>query len=214
MSRAAVAVALLLGAACVPSEGPLMEPGQDCLRCHDGGEARRWTVAGTWAPRGTQVTIADSAGKSFTLRTNDVGNFYTAESLQFPLTVSVQGTPMPTPATYGGCNRCHAGGVETGPLMLPGEDCLACHDGNGVTRFSAAGTWTGPGLSVRLVDAKGTAVDGSKEPTLVTNAAGNFYTTAPLVLPLQSASVGGRTMSQPPYSGCNSCHPRGADAGD
>ncbi len=213
--RTPAALALLLAAACVPSQGPLMEPGQDCLKCHDGGGARRWTVAGTWPPRGTQVTITDSAGKSFTLRTNEAGNFYSAESIQFPLTVSVGGTPMSAPVPYGGCNHCHAGGVTFGPLMLPGEDCLACHDGTyGVKQFTAAGTWSGPNLIVSLTDANGTTVSGATEPTLVTNSAGNFYTTTPLVLPLRSASVQGRTMTQPPYSGCNRCHPRGTGGED
>ena len=90
-----------------------MKAGQDCLECHGGGggeeEARAWTAAGTWS-RGAHVSITDSAGKSFTIRGNDVGNFYTAESLRFPLTVSVDGTPMPGTVTYGGCNRCHGGG--------------------------------------------------------------------------------------------------------
>jgi hypothetical protein len=83
-----------------------MKPGSDCLGCHNGDEARTWTAAGTWS-KGAAVTITDSAGKSFTLHGNAVGNFYTAESLTFPLTVSVDGQAMPGTVTYGGCNRCH-----------------------------------------------------------------------------------------------------------
>ena len=91
-----------------------MKPGTDCLECHGGGDARTWTVAGTWT-RGAGVTIADAAGKSFTLRGNAAGNFYTAESLTFPLTVSVDGQTMPNPVTWGGCNRCHgSGGGDAG----------------------------------------------------------------------------------------------------
>jgi hypothetical protein len=38
--------AALLALACVPSEGPLMEPGRDCLECHggDGGGGGRLAV--------------------------------------------------------------------------------------------------------------------------------------------------------------------------
>jgi hypothetical protein len=163
------------------------------------------------------VTVTDSGGKSFTLRANEAGNFYTAESLQFPVQVSVGGTPMPTPVIYGGCNHCHAGGEALGPLMLPGRDCLACHDGTyDVKKFTAAGTWTRPGLNVSLVDANGTKVDGTTDPGLVTNAAGNFYTTAPLVFPLQTATVDNSVMRDPraPYGGCNACHGGGANTGN
>ncbi len=96
-----------------------MKAGQDCLECHGGGEARTWTVAGTWS-RGASVTITDATGWSLTLRGNAVGNFYTAESLTFPLqSVVVDGASMPANAApdafrYGGCNRCHGGGGEGG----------------------------------------------------------------------------------------------------
>lgn len=111
MRARAVAAALVALAACVPEEGPLMKPGEDCLECHGGGdEARTWTAAGTWGGQGSHVTITDSNGKSFTLRTNQVGNFYTAERLAFPLRVSVDGSEMPDPVTYGGCNACHGEG--------------------------------------------------------------------------------------------------------
>jgi len=109
--RAALAVAVLLGtASCIPEEGPLMKPGSDCLDCHGGGEARTWTVAGTWGGQGNQAHLQDAAGKSFTLHTNQVGNFYTAESLTFPLRVSVNGKPMPDAVTNGSCNTCHGRG--------------------------------------------------------------------------------------------------------
>jgi hypothetical protein len=108
---AGAALALALALACIPEEGPLMKPGEDCLDCHDGDEAARWTTAGTWAP-GSSVTIADSNGKLFTLQTNRVGNFYTAEALRFPLRVTVDGEAMTDSVEYGGCNRCHGEGGE------------------------------------------------------------------------------------------------------
>jgi hypothetical protein len=37
MTRLAIAVAAMLSAACVPEDGPLMSPGEDCLECHGGG---------------------------------------------------------------------------------------------------------------------------------------------------------------------------------
>jgi hypothetical protein len=200
--RVALAAAML-AVACVPSEGPLMEPGRDCLGCHGGGEAKRWTVAGTWPPQGSRVTVADAAGKSFTLKTNQVGNFYSAESLAFPLTVSVDGKAMPNPVTYGGCNLCHGPfGVQAGPLMLPGDDCLRCHDGTVAKRFTAAGTFLPAGSTV-TISAGGSTV------TVTTNQVGNFYTDQPLMLP-GSTSVNGHLM-QPAltYGGCNRCHGQG-----
>jgi hypothetical protein len=97
-----------------------MAAGQDCMECHGsaGGEdARPWSVAGTVAGRqGASVTITDAGGWSFTLRSNQAGNFYTAEGVRFPLRVSVDGKAMPaTPVlSQGSCNCCHGGGVGAG----------------------------------------------------------------------------------------------------
>ena len=84
-----------------------MAPGEDCLSCHDGSTATRWTAAGTWGGPGNTVTIRDSAGKTVTLVTNEVGNFYTSEPLAFPIRPSVNGEQMDPSASYGGCNSCH-----------------------------------------------------------------------------------------------------------
>ena len=161
MARAGAAVLPLLAGACVPAEGPMMRPFEDCLGCHGKGEGKAWTVAGTWA-KGARVSVTDANGKTVPMRGNDAGNFYTAEGLAFPLTVSVNGMPMPdigdptrtAKVTYGGCNLCHRAEqitIEFGPLMLPGADCLACHGVGGMaatgpaTTFSAAGTFPPPG---------------------------------------------------------------------
>lgn len=119
MKRALV-LAALVGWGCIPEEGPLMEPGRDCLECHGGGggggeeeeDARAWTVAGTMGHQGSRIVINDATGWTFTLHAAKNGNFYTAETVRFPLTVSVDGEPMEAPVTYGGCNRngCHASG--------------------------------------------------------------------------------------------------------
>ena len=208
MKRAA-ALTLLLASACAASQGPLMDPFQDCLRCHTGGHAKRWTVAGTWR-RGAKVTVVDQNGKSVTMTGNDAGNFYTAEGLAFPLTTSVDGVQMPTPLTYGGCNVCHrAEAVTEGPLMAPGEPCLSCHSAGGMAvPFSAAGTFAPAG---QLVDVAGL--------TTTTNAVGNFYfyeRSSPISFATrQPTSVGGRPMEYGAPSGdCNVCHGNGRNGGD
>jgi hypothetical protein len=127
--------AAALAVSCVPGEGPLMSPGENCLECHGGGtlpggsatvgdaedEGPRWTIAGTvyrsfTAPagdglQGAKVHVRDAGGRALTLRTNRAGNFYTAERVQFPLRVSVEYgadlLEMELDAAYGGCNACH-----------------------------------------------------------------------------------------------------------
>lgn len=122
--RSALAAALLGAAGCIPEEGPMMEPGSDCLECHGGGEAPRWTVAGTCGSsmgcfgQGNRVEVRDAGGRVVTVRTNRAGNFWTAEPLRFPITVAVNGRVMPGPpdgenlttARDGSCNRCHDSG--------------------------------------------------------------------------------------------------------
>ena len=145
MRRAAVLLALC---ACVPENGPLMRPGEDCLACHGGqgtlpfGErtrhAKAWTVAGTVFEtdanaqfegagiEGAEVQITDAAGWSFSLRTNLAGNFYTREGVQFQLHVCVaHGSArrcMESPSATGGCNGCHGlavTGAPQPPLTAP-----------------------------------------------------------------------------------------------
>jgi hypothetical protein len=210
--RKTATLMLLVASACVPEEGPMMTPFQDCLGCHaSGGEAKSWTAAGTWA-KGAKVSITDSNGKSFTLTGNDAGNFYTAEGLAFPLTVSVNGKVMPdtlNPAqpaklTYGGCNLCHRAEQVTltfGPEMLPVSDCLLCHRAGGTASnfpFTAAGSFLPPGSTVRV---------GNQ--TATTNSVGNFYITGPIAFPANPTTVGGSSMEDGAPSGsCNAagCH--------
>jgi hypothetical protein len=222
MRVATLAVMLAALAACALEEGPLMAAGQDCIACHDGGEAKRWTAAGTWT-RGAHVSVTDANGKNVPMRGNEVGNFYTAESLTPPLTVSVDGVEMVTTAlrsggklTYGGCNLCHVNGgadVIDVALMAPGRDCLACHTGGVALRFTAAGTWRGPGHTVRIVDANTVTL------TLATNAVGNFYSEAPLAFPLREVSVDNEQMEADKvramrHASCNVCHGPDGEAHD
>ncbi len=113
-----------------------MRPGEDCLSCHGGEGARHWYVAGTvYADpqagadagiMGVDVLVQDSVGAAFTLRSNGAGNFYTAETLQPPLTVAVQKDgvriDMESPINDGDCNSCHgvpARGDAPGRIYLP-----------------------------------------------------------------------------------------------
>jgi hypothetical protein len=99
-----------------------MDPGEDCLSCHGGQTVfRRWTVAGTLYPEpyvpgsagieGAHVQLTDANGRTITLLTNRVGNFYTAEALAFPVRVcATRGgatSCMEEPLTSGSCNVCH-----------------------------------------------------------------------------------------------------------
>ncbi|BDG10004.1 hypothetical protein [Anaeromyxobacter paludicola] len=127
--RATLALAAL--AACTPENGPTMRPGEDCLRCHGGspasggGEEERatpWSLAGTVyaAPgadasagiEGAAVQVTDANGFAFTLTSNLVGNFYSAETVAFPIRVCVaRGGAvrcMESPSPHGACNACHA----------------------------------------------------------------------------------------------------------
>lgn len=125
MTRLALAAALALAlAGCIPEEGPMMSPGEDCLDCHGGGDARAWSFAGTLSgSEGARVTVVDRNGRVLTVRANQAGNFYSAESLVFPLRdVILDGRNVSNNVTvmrdlpHGSCNRptgtsgCHAGG--------------------------------------------------------------------------------------------------------
>jgi len=123
--------------ACSPREqGPLMRPGEDCLECHGGGggegegdDARTWSFGGTVFDQdtnegvhGVKVQLVDSRGRTITAWSNAAGNFYSAESMTPPFTVtltrggrSVTGVPDPVTTAhmdYGGCNGCHVGSAR------------------------------------------------------------------------------------------------------
>jgi hypothetical protein len=251
----ALAALALAACACVPDEGPLMDPGSNCMECHGrGGADPAWTAAGTVFPspsaptgdgvEGVRVHLFDANGRSVTLRTNRAGNFYTRERLAFPLQVTLEGSgffrAMPHLAPNGECNACHAfppppppvagipvttgriatfGGLSGGELMLPGEDCLRCHDGRVGPQFTAAGTAFesiaggagAPGVLVRI-----TGADGA-EVVVPSNAAGNFFAQVPIAFParVQIEAAGEvHPMLAPIADGsCNRCHRPGGEAG-
>lgn len=116
---------LILSAAgilsCIPDQGPVMRPGEDCLRCHNGQRAKPWTVAGTLyadpkaavgqGVEGIAVTVTDANGKSIALISNGVGNFYTAEPLTPPFVAMIDRNGQQIAMTAhnaGGCNSCHS----------------------------------------------------------------------------------------------------------
>ncbi|MEN9810611.1 MAG: hypothetical protein RLZZ488_2178 [Pseudomonadota bacterium] len=104
-----------------------MNPGDNCLSCHGaGGKAAgeaQFTLAGTVFPSATSATnqglegvsieVTDSSGKKISLKSNRVGNFFTSESVSYPLKavkVSKDGkeASMGTQVSSGGCAGCHA----------------------------------------------------------------------------------------------------------
>lgn len=134
-------IAALLGAALnttacgAPSEdvsgaaeeatGPLMRPGDNCLRCHSEGTgtgAPPWFAGGTVfsakdaSPSegvlGVDVLLTGADGETLHLVTNEVGNFYTPVVLQKPFHVAIeyQGKreEMPLSPPAGSCNACHS----------------------------------------------------------------------------------------------------------
>jgi len=145
VSAAVVALALLTLTACggeSESEdegGPTMQPGSNCMSCHQGGEAGRFTAAGTVfagggssAPglAGAVVTIVPKTGTTVRLTTNSVGNFYTSAPLSPPLTVSVSSgghtSTMSGPASSGACGSCHKPAGAAAARVHVGN-CSACH---------------------------------------------------------------------------------------
>ncbi|HET9960417.1 MAG TPA: carboxypeptidase-like regulatory domain-containing protein [Polyangiaceae bacterium] len=115
--------------------GPLMKPGDDCLRCHSHGsaypQAQPWSLAGTVFPRpnaaadegvpGVRLTVTDDEGNLVTsLTSNSVGNFYTPVTLPQPFRVALEyegrSVEMPCPPPAGNCGACHSLPPIGGPL--------------------------------------------------------------------------------------------------
>ena len=125
-------IGFALSAGCgdsVPEEAfsPLHRPGEDCIECHsESGSAFKtpFTIAGTVYPQpnaevtegveGITVLITDFKGQKRRIVTNEVGNFYTDELLNFPVEAAVEGG-LPTKVirakfgsiANGRCNLCH-----------------------------------------------------------------------------------------------------------
>ena len=99
-------------------------------------------------------------------------------------------------------------------VMRPGEDCLACHNGQVAPDWTVAGTVfsnANAPLEGGIPDAQILITDANKRTlTLTSNAAGNFYTSEMLDFPLHVEIQRGTwrmAMASSPSSGsCNSCH--------
>jgi MYXO-CTERM domain-containing protein len=113
---------------------PLMNPGQDCIGCHQRqGEGPALTFAGTVYSRrqeaddcvgspDARVYVTGSDGRTIELVPNEVGNFYTTLDVALPYTavllVNGQQEVMVTPQSSGDCNSCH---TATGANGAPGR---------------------------------------------------------------------------------------------
>lgn len=136
--------------------GPLMRPGQNCLRCHfqdSGFDAPIWSAGGTVYPAedsaaqegvsDVRVILEDDEGKVVELTTNAAGNFYTDEPLADLYWVSIEHdgerADMPVPVPAGSCNACHSPGPVGGafarivtPSTAP-ESQASCDGANTVS---------------------------------------------------------------------------------
>lgn len=131
---AALAAALAAAGGCADIAGfdnnPQMRPGQDCLACHSAtglASGLNFTLGGTIYPAayaGTEgglgsaeIDVVDHDNRKLALLSNGAGNFYSAEPIVFPITVSVKvGQQRFTMQSYppnGHCNACHS--LQTNP---------------------------------------------------------------------------------------------------
>ena len=111
-------------------------------------------------------------------------------------------------------------GDDDEALMEPGSNCLACHTGGEPAAFTFAGTvygagdaTAGAGLSGATVTLTGTGGTA----TLVTNAAGNFFTDQNLGTGVDvTVTAGGVTVTRTDHldgpAGCGACHVAGGSA--
>jgi len=105
--------------------GPQHRPGQPCLTCHDGtiGNPGEFSVAGTvyvdeegkTPASGAVVTLTSADATTFSLRTNNAGNFFARPKDYAPV------YPMRVAVSYGG--------ISVDMVSLIGRDgsCGDCH---------------------------------------------------------------------------------------
>jgi hypothetical protein len=119
-----------------------MQPGVACINCHNssGGEAPRFTIAGTLYPtahepnqcdgvngstNGAKVVITDANQNVITLTPNSAGNFYYTGTVATPFHAKVTDTngerDMLAGQTSGDCNACH---TQNGTMSAPGRIIL------------------------------------------------------------------------------------------
>lgn len=112
----------------LPCKNPATPPGngqhntgRSCFQsCHN----HRFTLAGTLYTNatgnsgfpGATITITDSNNKTIDIVTQQNGNFWTMESLAFPVLVLASSCPsavkMTLASATGDCNSCHIGGTN------------------------------------------------------------------------------------------------------
>jgi hypothetical protein len=101
-----------------------------------------------------------------------------------------------------------------GPSMLPGEDCLSCHNGTRAGAWTVAGTVYSDPNAPTYAGEEGaqvivTGADG-KVLTLTSNSVGNFYTAEAIAKPFTVVIQRGSfkmVMTAPPTTGaCSACH--------
>ncbi len=105
--------------------GPTMRAGENCLACHAedrSGSSVKWGFGGTVYPSrtagadegvgGATIVVEDATGKVVRVTANSVGNFWSPEKVQAPLSIQIeQGgrvRKMPIPGPAGTCNSCHS----------------------------------------------------------------------------------------------------------
>src|SRR4029079_17872811 len=96
-------------------------PGQACLTCHDGGtaDAPLWTLAGTLYADGAGTTplpggtiiVTDNTGAEIKIISGDNGNFFTSQTIVFPVHIKASRCPDERPMnnaqSIGDCNSRH-----------------------------------------------------------------------------------------------------------
>ena len=107
--------------------------GQNCLNCHSGEFSLAGTLyttaTGSTAIAGASITVKDASGQTFDMVSQANGNFYTTNSVQFPVTLYASecqlqqmGVPMMTTVTSsnGACSKsgCHTSSGQ-GHIHLP-----------------------------------------------------------------------------------------------
>lgn len=151
MTRAMLALAVLVGCngpstdECLSGSvwtggnqaSPLMNPGQQCIDCHEAErEGPVYVIAGTVyggasepddcdGIEGATVEVTDADGTVFTMTANAAGNFFLRASgndVVFPVTAKVTSgdktSEMVTAQATGECNSCHG---ETPSNGAPGR---------------------------------------------------------------------------------------------
>lgn len=109
-------------------------PGQACIECHAAEGAPRFTLAGTLyvdaagtTPlAGGTIIVTDATGATVDMVSQANGNFWTTQTLTFPVRVAASQCPDTVPmagaiTAAGDCNAggCHAAGSSSGRVHLP-----------------------------------------------------------------------------------------------